>query len=177
MFDKISQKKNSSNKKEPTIAGFFFLSLYKKRKVKIKVFTTIDEMLTHLELVKQLYPEITIQKYQSYLEQMIPHNYKQVAVFEDTICIGLTGIWSGIKLWSGKYIEIDNFIVHADHRKKGVGKMMTDYVERLATEKNCTMIVLDAFAGNFKAHRFYYNQGFSPKGFHFVKIINEDGLT
>ena len=117
------------------------------------MFTEIDKMLTQIKLVQQLYPKITVEKYQSYLEEMIPHNYKQIAVFENTTCIGLTGIWIGTKLWSGKYIEIDNFIVHSDHRKKGVGKMMTDYVDNLAKEKNCTMIVLDAFAGNFKAHR------------------------
>ncbi len=145
--------------------------------MEIKELATLTEMLAQLELVKHLYPEISYQKYQLYLEQMIPHNYQQIAVFENDVCIGLTGIWSGIKLWSGKYIEIDNFIVHSDYRKKGVGKLMTDYVEQLAAEKNCTMIVLDAFAGNFKAHRFYYNQGFSPKGFHFVKILNEEGLT
>lgn len=145
--------------------------------MEIKERIAIDEMLTQLELVQQLYPKITLEKYQSYLEEMIPHNYKQIAVFENNTCIGLTGIWTGIKLWSGKYIEIDNFIVHSEHRKKGVGKMMTDYIDNLAKEKNCTMIVLDAFTGNFKAHRFYYNQGFSPKGFHFMKILNEEGLT
>ena len=145
--------------------------------MEIKVLTTIPEMSAQLELIKQLYPNITLEKYQSYLQEMIPHNYKQIAVFEDGICVGLTGFWKGTKLWSGKYIEIDNFIVHSDHRKKGIGKLMTDYIEQLAIENKCTMIVLDAFTGNFKAHRFYYNQGFSPKGFHFVKIINEDGLT
>jgi GNAT superfamily N-acetyltransferase len=134
-------------------------------------------MLSQIAIIKQLYPEITLEKYQSYLQEMIPHRYMQIAVFENEECIGLTGCWYGIKLWSGKYMEIDNFIVHSDHRKKGVGKMLTDYIDKIAKEKNCTMIVLDAFTGNFKAHRFYYNQGFSPKGFHFVKMINEDGLT
>lgn len=134
-------------------------------------------MLEQFGIIKQLYPEITIEKYQSYLQEMIPHQYKQIAVFEDETCIGLSGCWLGTKLWCGKYIEIDNFIVHSDYRKKGVGKMLTDYIDELAKEQNCTMIVLDAYTGNFKAHRFYYNQGFSPKGFHFVKILNEGGLT
>jgi GNAT superfamily N-acetyltransferase len=31
-------------------------------------------------------------------------------------------LWFGIKLWCGKYLEIDNFIVHPEHRKKGIGK-------------------------------------------------------
>ena len=168
---------SSRNKKEPTFVGYFFLSLYQKINLKIKVLTTIPEMATHHELIRQLYPNITLEKYQLYLQEMIPHNYKQIAVFEHGICVGLTGFWKGTKLWSGKYIEIDNFIIHSDYRKKGVGQMMTDYIDTLARDEKCTMIVLDAFTGNFKAHRFYYNQGFSPKGFHFVKILNEEGLT
>jgi hypothetical protein len=45
-----------------------------------------------------------------------------------------------------------------------------------AKEENCSMIVLDALQ-EITAHRFYYNQGYVPKGFHFVKIINEEGLS
>jgi GNAT superfamily N-acetyltransferase len=143
----------------------------------IKELTTIEEMLANIEVMRFLYPTFTIEKYESYLVEMIPHNYKQVAVFENEICVAVSGFWSGTKLWSGKYIEIDNFIVHPDHRSKGLGKMMTDYVDALAKETGCTMIVLDAFTGNFTAHRFYYNQGYVPKGFHFLKILNEEGLS
>jgi GNAT superfamily N-acetyltransferase len=143
----------------------------------IKELTKVEEMLANIEVMKYLYPAFTVEKYESYLVEMIPHNYKQVAVFENEICVAVSGFWSGTKLWSGKYIEIDNFIVHPDHRSKGLGKMMTDYVDALAKETGCTMIVLDAFTGNFTAHRFYYNQGYVPKGFHFLKILNEEGLS
>ncbi len=142
-----------------------------------KELTTLDEMIEQLDIIQQLYPEITSEKYHSYLLEMIPHNYKQLAIFEHGICIGLTGFWSGIKLWSGKYIEIDNFIVHSDYRRKGIGKIMTDYISDLAEQTDCNLVVLDAFTGNFKAHRFYYNQGYAPRGFHFVKTINKEGLT
>jgi GNAT superfamily N-acetyltransferase len=146
-------------------------------KLEIRELTTVEEMLANIEVMRFLYPTFTLEKYESYLVEMIPHNYKQVAVFENEVCVAVSGFWSGIKLWSGKYIEIDNFIVHPDHRSKGLGKMMTDYVDVLAKETGCTMIVLDAFTGNFTAHRFYYNQGYVPKGFHFLKILNEEGLS
>jgi GNAT superfamily N-acetyltransferase len=145
--------------------------------MQIKELTTIPEMLSQLEIIKFLYPNMSVEKYESYLKEMIPHNYKQLAVFENNICVALTGFWTGYKLWSGKYIEIDNFIVHPDHRMKGLGKTMTDYIDAKAKASDCTMIVLDAFTGNFNAHRFYYNQGYAPKGFHFLKILNEDGLS
>ncbi len=139
--------------------------------------TTVEEILAQIEVIRYLYPKFTLEKYESYLKEMIPHNYKQVAVFDGAICVGISGFWSGVKLWSGKYIEIDNFIVHPEHRSKGIGKMMTDYINDKATEAGCTMIVLDAFTGNFTAHRFYYNQGYNPRGFHFIKMLNEDGLS
>ena len=145
--------------------------------LEIRELTTKEEMLDNIELMRFSYSTLTLEKYDSYLSEMIPHNYIQIAVFEKNICLGVSGLWSGTKLWSGKYLEIDNFIVHPDHRKKCVGKMMTDYVDAKAKETGCTMIVLDAFTANFTAHRFYYNQGYVPKGFHFLKILNEDGLS
>jgi GNAT superfamily N-acetyltransferase len=145
--------------------------------LKIIELTTIEEMVVQIEIIRYLYPTISEAKYKAYLELMLPHNYSQVAVFEGDECLGLTGLWYGVKLWSGKYIEIDNFIVHPNHRSKGIGKMLTDFVNQKATDLECTMIVLDAYTQNFTAHRFYYNQGYAPRGFHFSKILNEDGLT
>jgi ribosomal protein S18 acetylase RimI-like enzyme len=31
-------------------------------------------------------------------------------------------------------LDFDNFIVHPEHRKKGIGKIMTDYVDAKAKE-------------------------------------------
>lgn len=134
-------------------------------------------MTAQLELIQQLYPKMTLAKYRSFLEEMIPNKYTQVAVFDNNQCIGITGCWTSVKLWSGKYLEIDNFVAHEAYRSRGIGKMLTDFIEEKALELGCTNIVLDAFTTNFAAHRFYYNQGYGPKGFHFVKILDENGLT
>lgn len=156
---------------------FIFVIILNFTQLKLIELITIHEMLAQIKVMQHLYPKLTVEKYESYLQEMIPHNYKQVAVFEGEDCIGITGFWTAIKLWTGKYIEIDNFIVHLEHRSKGVGKLMTDYIDAKAQSEGCTAIVLDAFTGNFTAHRFYYNQGYEPRGFHFVKLLNEEGLT
>lgn len=134
-------------------------------------------MLDQIEVMQFLYPKLTKEKYEQFINEMIPKNYKQVAFFENKQCLGLSGFWLGTKLWCGKYMEIDNFIIHPKHRSKGIGKQICDYLNQIAIDNKCTMIVLDAFTTNFEAHRFYYNQGFGPKGFHFVKILQEEGLT
>jgi hypothetical protein len=79
---------------------------------------TKEEMLAQFDIMQHLYTNFSLEKYESYLDEMVPHNYKQIAVLKGCLC-GLSGLWFGIKLWCGKYLEIDNFIVHPEHRKKG----------------------------------------------------------
>jgi GNAT superfamily N-acetyltransferase len=157
--------------------SIFAIYFLETMELQIKEITTIPEMLAQIETIRFLYPNLSVEKYEKYLSDMVPHNYIQIAVFDDTICLGITGCWSGTKLWTGKYLEIDNFVVNPEHRSKGIGKLLTDYIEQKALDLDCSSIVLDAFTGNFAAHRFYYNQGYGPKGFHFVKILDENKLT
>ena len=145
--------------------------------MKIVELTSVAEMLEQLPTMKFLYPNMIMERYESFLNEMIPKAYKQIAVFEGNTCVGLTGLWVGTKLWTGKYLEIDNFVVHPDFRNQGIGKLLTDYIAEKAKEMQCTCIVLDAFTGNFPAHRFYYNQGYVPRGFHFIKTIDENGFS
>jgi GNAT superfamily N-acetyltransferase len=157
--------------------ALFFITFKKNTQMLIKELTTIEAMVAQLEIIQFLYPNMTIERYTSFLQNMIPHNYKQVAVFEDEVCIGLTGYWLGTKLWTGKYLEIDNFIVHPNHRQKGIGKTIAQFIDNKAKEINCTCIVLDAYTENFTAHRFYYNLGYVPRGFHFIKTIDQNGFS
>ena len=142
-----------------------------------KELTTFAEMSNQFAMIQHLYPEMSIEKYQNYLNDMIGKNYTQIAVFDGDICAGMTGLWTATKLWTGKYLEIDNFVVHPDYRKQGVGKILCEFVATKANDLGCTCVVLDAFTGNFTAHKFYYNQGYEPRGFHFIKAIDKDGFS
>ena len=133
--------------------------------------TTIDEMMEQFPLIQQLYPDYSTEKYHDLLSAMLPNNYKQLIVVANGITIALAGFWIGTKLWSGKYLELDNVVVHEDFRSKGIGSIMTDYLNQKAMDEQCNMIVLDAFSTNFGAHKFYMNHGFVPKGFHFIKFL------
>ncbi|MBM3453468.1 MAG: GNAT family N-acetyltransferase [Bacteroidetes bacterium] len=142
----------------------------------IRELNDIEEMLKHLDVLNELYPNLTIEAYKSDLQEMIPHNYGQVAVFDNEECVGLCGYWVGKKLWCSKYLELDNIVVSSKHRSKGVGKLMFSYLRAKAKEMECTMMALDSYTTNYKAHKMFYNEGFAPKGFHFINIIDEKGV-
>ena len=140
--------------------------------MEIRILTQKAEMLTHLDIVKQLYPEFTVEKYGTLLDEMLKSNYQQVIVTKNNKTIALTGVWIGTKLWSGKYIEIDSFVVDEDFRGQKIGDILIKEVHKIAEKEGVNQIVLDAFTTNFTAGKFYINHGFQPKGFHFVKILN-----
>jgi GNAT superfamily N-acetyltransferase len=137
---------------------------------------TVDEMLETFSVVKELYPSLTEDAYKKELSFMVQHNYSQVVVKDRGQCLGVSGVWIGNKLWCGKYLEIDNIVVSEKVRSKGVGKLLLDFIEKKAQALGCNMMALDSYTTNFKAHKFFYNEGFSPKGFHFINLLNKDSI-
>lgn len=144
--------------------------------MEIRILHSKSEMLSTYEVLKEFYPSLTFEQYQNELDIMIPHNYSQVAVFENDDCIGLTGYWIGSKLWCGKYLELDNVVVSTKSRSNGVGKIIFDHIQEIAIKENCTMMALDSYTDNFKAHKFFYREGFIPRGFHFIKILDRSKI-
>jgi len=141
--------------------------------MEIRLLQHKDEMLEQLEIVQQLYPDFTLEKYGTLLDEMLKSYYSQIIILKDNQTIALTGVWIGTKLWSGKYVEIDSFVVHENFRGQKIGDLLIQKVHEIAQEVNANQIVLDAFTTNFAAGKFYINHGFQPKGFHFVKILNQ----
>jgi GNAT superfamily N-acetyltransferase len=133
-----------------------------------------EEMLKNLSVLQDLYPSLTLSEYSSELDLMLPHNYGQVGVFEEDICLGLSGFWIGTKLWCGKYLELDNIVVSKTQRSQGIGKLIFDFLHKKALENDCTMLSLDSYTTNFNAHKFFYKEGFAPKGFHFINILKDE---
>jgi GNAT superfamily N-acetyltransferase len=137
----------------------------------IKIIASEEEMLPHHSLIAQLSPQLTKEDYKKFLPLMIANNYRQAVVYENEKCVALSGYWICAKLYSGKYIEIDNFVVDKDHRNKGLGKILLDFLLDEAKRQGCATAMLDAYAENAAAHRFYYREGFFIRGFHYLKKL------
>ena len=135
-----------------------------------------QEMINNISVLQVLYPSLTLAEYDAELDQMLPHNYGQVGVFDGEICLGISGFWIGTKLWCGKYLELDNIVVVEKYRSQGIGKLIFDFLHKKAIEHDCTMLSLDSYTSNFKAHKFFYNEGYSPKGFHFINILKKENV-
>lgn len=144
-------------------------------KIHFKIVREVEEMLAAFPLIVQLNPEIRMNYYAHSLNEMIKNGYFQVLVMdENKNLIAVSGIWIGTKLYCGKYLEMDNVVVDQHYRSKGIGEELYSYVEQLARENQCNVIMLDAYKENTRAHAFYEKYGFVAKGFHFIKQLNHE---
>ncbi len=100
-------------------------------------------------------------------------HYHLIGAFISGKMVGLSGAWIGTKIWCGKFLEIDNLVVHPDHRSARVGSQLIEHLEGIARAENCQVITLDSYTSNHPSHRLYHRLGFEIWGFHFVKPLAE----
>ena len=136
-----------------------------------KKLSTLEDMLKTHGLVREL-TDISLEDYKQMLTEMVPHNYFQVVIYEGDNLLGVSGYWICTKIYSGKYIEIDNLVIDKEHRSKNIGKLLVDWMIEEGKRNNCQTMMLDAYVENFKAHKFYYREGFIARGFHYLKKLN-----
>jgi GNAT superfamily N-acetyltransferase len=138
----------------------------------IQQLETLETMLAQHQFIQHLYPKMSVQDYEQLLQQMIPHHYKQIIVSDENKIVGLSGYWINHRLWCGKYVDVDNVIVHPDYRSKGIGKLMMQWIEEEGKRLGCNISVLDVYVDNFKAQKFYYREGYIARGYHFLKPLH-----
>jgi GNAT superfamily N-acetyltransferase len=138
----------------------------------VREINSLAEMLAQHHLILQLNPHMNLPRYEELLRQMLQNGYRMVGAFSAAgTCIGLSGFWISAKLYSGKYLEPDNFVVDEAHRSDGVGKLLSDWMLEEARRHDCDTVMLDAYVTNSAAHRFYFREGFHVKSFHFFKSL------
>lgn len=139
--------------------------------IRIEEITGLENMLLQYHLILQLNPNMAENRYQELLQQMLPNGYRMVGAFAGNSCVGLSGFWVSAKLYSGKYLEVDNFVVDKTCRSEGIGKLLSDWMQAEAQRLNCDTIMLDAYVTNSAAHKFYFREGFHIKSLHFYKSL------
>lgn len=128
-------------------------------------------MLLQFPLLCQLSPGLKRASYKTMLKDMLKHGYRMAGVFHEKRCVGISGFWISTKIYSGKYVELDNVVIDANYRSQGIGKLLCDWILKEAKKKGCKTAMLDAYLKNKAGHRFYLREGFIKEGFHFLKRL------
>lgn len=144
-------------------------------KLSFKVATTKQDYILAMPLIQELNHGLTEEAFWQYQKEMTSlGNYWLVLAFEDHDLIGICGYWIATKFYTGKYMEIDNFIIDSKHRSKRYGAYFINYLESIAMDQECETVMLDAYLENTKGHEFYKRHTYLPCGYHFIKKIGDN---
>lgn len=125
------------------------------------------------ELLRFLNPETPVEVLRERLTTIFhdhPH-YQQVGAFAGDKLVGLCGAWIATKIWCGKYLEIDNLVVHPQQRSGRIGTRLIEHFEALARVENCKLVTLGSYTSNYPSHRLYHRLGYEIWGYHFMKPL------
>jgi GNAT superfamily N-acetyltransferase len=73
----------------------------------------------------------------------------------------------------GKFMYVDDFVTTTDHRSKGFGKMLFDWLVAQAKAHGCAVLELDSGVHRFAAHRFYLVNRMNIVSHHFALRLTE----
>jgi len=141
----------------------------------IKLATTDSDIQKCWPAVKVLRPHLEEQQFLPMVKEMIAEGYKLAFVEEDNIAAAIIGFRYLQYLFCGKHIYIDDLSTLPDHRKKGLGSTLLDYVFEHAKQLGYDIVTLDSGYQRTDAHRLYLNKGFTISSHHFVKKLNGNG--
>lgn len=102
--------------------------------------------------------------------EMIQQNYECAVIVDDNKIVGVSGLWFCTRHYIGKSVELDHVYIEEEYRNKGLGNDFMKWIQEYTRKKGCNSIELNTYVQNFPSHKFYYNQGFNAKGYHFQKI-------
>ncbi|WP_245583700.1 GNAT family N-acetyltransferase [Salinimicrobium xinjiangense] len=131
-----------------------------------------EEIPQILPLIQQLMGntfsnEILTQRF----EEMFTQNYECFGIFLDKELVGVFGLWFMTRHYAGRSCEPDHIYILEEHRNKGLGKKLFEFIYSYAEERGCETSELNSYVSNYRSHKFYLNEGYEIKGYHFLKNL------
>jgi GNAT superfamily N-acetyltransferase len=137
----------------------------------VKEVTTETDIKRTWEVMHLLRPNLQENEYVDLVKAMMKEGYQMAYVDENGEAISVIGFRHLQFLFNGKHIYIDDLSTLTEHRGKGCGGKLLEYVDNLATEKGYSSVTLDSGTHRHNAHRLYMTKGYVIQGYHFTKAL------
>jgi GNAT superfamily N-acetyltransferase len=127
------------------------------------------------DLMRVLRPHITEPaNYVAQLLRQTAQGYRLLAAWNAGQVVGLAGYRALENLLYGRFIYVDDLVVHPDLQRSGLGARLLDAVRAEAVQHDCTHFVLDTGLHMPLAQRFYFRQGLLAHGMHFTQSLQTE---
>jgi GNAT superfamily N-acetyltransferase len=127
------------------------------------------------DLMRILRPHIADPaNYVAQLLRQTAQGYRLLAAWNAGQVVGLAGYRALENLLYGRFIYVDDLVVHPDLQRSGLGARLLDAVRAEAVQHDCAHFVLDTGLHMPLAQRFYFRQGLLAHGMHFTQSLQTE---
>lgn len=125
------------------------------RDIEIRELESQREWVDAFPVMRQLRSHLDEEVYLDYLHQMTADGYRLFGLFSEGELAALAGVDILTNMYYGRHLWVFELVTDSDHRSRGFGTRLFEYLVEWAEAKGCDKIALSSALHREHAHRFY----------------------
>jgi GNAT superfamily N-acetyltransferase len=123
------------------------------------------------DVINELRPQLVRDQFVQTVRSMQEQGFKLAFLQVDSQVVAVAGYRIYNNLYMGKHCYIDDLVTASAHRSKGYGEKMIAWLRHQALQAGCDFLHLDSGTHRGRAHKFYFDQGFTIASYHFSEAL------
>lgn len=133
---------------------------------------TDEEIEKCFDVMHELRPHLVKDEFVETVRKMQKEGFKLASLEVGNKIVAVTGYRIYTNLHLGKHCYVDDLVTASEHRSKGYGDQLLAWVRDQAKQAGCSVLHLDSATYRTRAHKFYFERGFTIASFHFTEELD-----
>jgi ribosomal protein S18 acetylase RimI-like enzyme len=130
------------------------------------------DVATCFAVMRELRPHLDAEgAFVAQVQRQSKDGYRLLVAGSQRRIVGLAGYRALENLVYGRFIYVDDLVVAAEHRNRGIGARLLDAVSDECRSLGIPTLVLDTGLGNDLAQRFYFRYGMLSRAMGFTMAV------
>lgn len=140
----------------------------------IRLASSDEEVLACYPVISVLRPNIPHTQFLPLVRRAEAGGYRLVCLYVDKEPVAVAGVRISENFAWGRFLYVDDLVTLDEHRSKGYGSALLDWLRFYAKDVGCEQMHLDSGLHRADAHRFYQREGVNKTGYHFAEALALD---
>lgn len=136
-----------------------------------KIARTDEEIARCFDVITELRPHLQREAFVPLIRDMQAQGYELAFIEEAGHVVSVAGYRIYTNLWLGRHLYVEDLVTAADARSGGHGQALLEWLKDRARSAGCGFIDLDSGTHRGRAHKFYFQHGFTILGYHFGEAL------
>lgn len=132
---------------------------------------TDAEIEACFDVMAELRPHLKKNQFLSTVRNMESEGFHLIYIATDNNVVAAAGYRICSNLFMGKHLYVDDLVTANANRSSGYGKRMIEWLRDEAERSSCKFLHLDSGTHRNRAHKFYFQEGFTIASYHFSQEL------